>query len=239
MKKIIGLVLVGIFFMIPVVSHADTSQQALLNEIQTLLKTVQNLQAQVAQLKGAVANTSTSSNVAVTVNTQNPSCISLGVNLSLGNHGKDVSKLQKFLRGEGDFTYPTNTGYFGSETENAVKHWQASHGVVSSGTPISTGYGVVGPQTEREIENQSCAKSSEDKSASITSEKPDISHTKTSHVQETGDSTSTTKTSETSTEKSESSDKGKMTTSESIDKTASALQALQVALDGLMIHLSL
>lgn len=59
----------------------------------------------------------------------------------------EVSKLQKFLTTTGDFTYPRITGNYGPTTEAAVKKWQARNGVVSSGNPRTTGYGVVGAQT--------------------------------------------------------------------------------------------
>jgi hypothetical protein len=39
----------------------------------------------------------------------------------------DVSELQKRLRAEGFFTFPTNTGYFGPITFAAVKAYQAAH----------------------------------------------------------------------------------------------------------------
>lgn len=52
----------------------------------------------------------------------------------------DVSRLQRFLD-------VSATGYFGPETERAVQKWQVAHNIVSSGTPDTTGYGVVGPQT--------------------------------------------------------------------------------------------
>ena len=41
----------------------------------------------------------------------------------------------------------SSTGYYGSLTEAAVKRFQQKHNIVSSGTPLSTGYGTVGPKT--------------------------------------------------------------------------------------------
>lgn len=59
----------------------------------------------------------------------------------------EVSKVQQFLTTTGDYTYPRITGYYGPSTEAAVKRWQARNGVVSFGTPRTTGYGVVGAET--------------------------------------------------------------------------------------------
>lgn len=63
----------------------------------------------------------------------------------------EVSKVQEFLRDQGDFTYPDITGYFGPITEAAVKQFQAREGIVFSGTRFTTGYGQVGPLTRARI----------------------------------------------------------------------------------------
>src|SRR6185295_12563709 len=42
-------------------------------------------------------------------------------------------------------------GYFGSLTQAAVQRFQAAQGIVSSGTPSTTGYGRVGPTTMARI----------------------------------------------------------------------------------------
>ena len=88
------------------------------------------------------------------------SCLNLQNNLWLGlsdsETGGDVTKLQKFLAQDSN-VYPEGeiTGYYGPLTLEAVKRWQAKHGVVSSGTPETTGYGVVGPKTRKAM-NESC-----------------------------------------------------------------------------------
>lgn len=61
-------------------------------------------------------------------------------NLGLGMSGNDVTELQKRLRAEGYFVYPTNTGYFGPFTQIAVMLYQVAHNI----TPVS---GYVGPIT--------------------------------------------------------------------------------------------
>lgn len=66
--------------------------------------------------------------------------------LSLGSSGASVRALQIFLRNEYS-SFPTTTGYFGALTEAAVKQWQKEHGIVSSGSAATTGWGVVGKKT--------------------------------------------------------------------------------------------
>ena len=67
--------------------------------------------------------------------------------LTIGSKGEDVSALQRFLTQTGDYTYGEITSYFGPITQAAVQRYQARVGIVSSGTPQSTGFGVVGPRT--------------------------------------------------------------------------------------------
>src|SRR3989344_3794222 len=66
--------------------------------------------------------------------------------LSLGSRGADVATLQQFLHSSYD-DFPAPTGYFGAITQAAVRQWQSEHDIVSSGTPATTGWGVVGPRT--------------------------------------------------------------------------------------------
>ncbi len=74
-------------------------------------------------------------------------CLSLGRNVRAGMEGEDVMRLQELLIKAGLLGKGKATGYYGPLTEAAVKKWQASQGIVSSGTPATTGYGVVGPKT--------------------------------------------------------------------------------------------
>lgn len=68
--------------------------------------------------------------------------------LRQGARGEDVRVLQEFLKQFTDI-YPEGlvTSYFGPLTEAAVKRFQIKNGIVSSGTPETTGYGQVGPLT--------------------------------------------------------------------------------------------
>lgn len=53
--------------------------------------------------------------------------------LQRNSKGKKVEELQQMLRDAGFFTYPTNTGFFGPETERALVQYQRSIGVPSNG----------------------------------------------------------------------------------------------------------
>lgn len=66
----------------------------------------------------------------------------------------EVSELQRFLDQLGHFMYPDITGYYGSVTEGAVQKYQAENNIVSSGSPETTGYGVVGPQTRESFQTR-------------------------------------------------------------------------------------
>jgi peptidoglycan hydrolase-like protein with peptidoglycan-binding domain len=67
--------------------------------------------------------------------------------LKIGSFGDEVVELQAVLRKLGFFTYPTNTGYFGSVTEKAVREYQCARNIVCGGSVASTGWGQVGRMT--------------------------------------------------------------------------------------------
>lgn len=66
--------------------------------------------------------------------------------------GGEVTKLQMMLA-EDQSVYPEGmiTGYYGPLTEKAVQNWQIKQGIVSSGSPETTGHGVVGSLTRGKI----------------------------------------------------------------------------------------
>lgn len=72
--------------------------------------------------------------------------------LTRGVRGEEVRQLQKLLAADKSL-YPEGriTGYFGPATEQAIKRFQAKYGIVSSGTPTTTGYGLVGPKTREKL----------------------------------------------------------------------------------------
>lgn len=78
-------------------------------------------------------------------------CAVFARTLARGASGEDVSRLQNFLHGTGDLDADNATGFFGSSTEAAVKHWQTRIGVIASGTPNTTGFGALGPKTRGAI----------------------------------------------------------------------------------------
>lgn len=74
------------------------------------------------------------------------------ITLRKGMTHEQVRLLQIFLA-KNPALYPEGTvsGYFGSLTEAAVKRFQAKYGIASSGTPLTTGYGAVGPRTRAKL----------------------------------------------------------------------------------------
>lgn len=72
--------------------------------------------------------------------------------LDFGDRGANVTELQTYLATNASI-YPSGlvTGYFGPLTRAAVERFQTAQGIVSSGTPESTGYGRVGPTTMARI----------------------------------------------------------------------------------------
>lgn len=76
--------------------------------------------------------------------------------LDFGATGSDVTELQTYLATNSSI-YPSGlvTGYFGPLTQAAVQKFQSTQGIVSAGTPETTGYGRVGPQTIARINSLS------------------------------------------------------------------------------------
>ncbi|MEN9390279.1 MAG: hypothetical protein RLZZ283_379 [Candidatus Parcubacteria bacterium] len=72
--------------------------------------------------------------------------------LDVGSTGAQVTELQTYLATDASI-YPQGlvTGYYGALTQAAVQRFQAAQGIVSSGTPETTGYGRVGPTTRARI----------------------------------------------------------------------------------------
>lgn len=79
-------------------------------------------------------------------------CPLLERTLKPGSTGGDVANLQAFLAGDSTI-YPERsiTAYYGARTEAAVQRFQTRFGIVTSGTPDTTGFGAVGPATRAAI----------------------------------------------------------------------------------------
>lgn len=72
--------------------------------------------------------------------------------LQYGQQGLEVKALQTALKIDGDFPATvTPTEYFGLITQSAVQKFQKKYGIVSSGTPATTGYGRMGPKTRAKL----------------------------------------------------------------------------------------
>jgi peptidoglycan hydrolase-like protein with peptidoglycan-binding domain len=78
-------------------------------------------------------------------------CPVFNYTLSRGSRGDAITALQKFLVGQGFLTADSMTGFYGALTEAAVQNFQTKQGIVSSGTPATTGWGVVGKSTSAAI----------------------------------------------------------------------------------------
>ncbi|MBI2623715.1 MAG: carboxypeptidase regulatory-like domain-containing protein [Candidatus Liptonbacteria bacterium] len=68
--------------------------------------------------------------------------------LAPGSKNDDVTRLQSLLAKDASL-YPEGTvsGYYGTLTKKAVERFQKKYGIVSEGTPETTGFGKVGPKT--------------------------------------------------------------------------------------------
>lgn len=131
----------GLLVALPFVAFAATVEE-LRAQAEALLARVQQMQAQLGGSSSAPAASAANSS----------SCPLIGRSLKRGATGEDVTRLQQFLaRDPSIYPEALATGYYGSLTEAAVKRWQAKYNIVSSGTPESTGYGVVGPRTAAAI----------------------------------------------------------------------------------------
>jgi peptidoglycan hydrolase-like protein with peptidoglycan-binding domain len=151
MKKTTISIIIGAMFVIaPLTANADTMND-LRAQVASLLQMVTQLQQQLTQ---AESTTSAVTPIVKNVGTQTTgaadnslACLTLNRNLWQGIRGADVSQLQILLQKTGDYTYHSVTGYYGPATEQAVQRYQQRKGIISYGTPNTTGYGVVGPKT--------------------------------------------------------------------------------------------
>lgn len=76
--------------------------------------------------------------------------------LTVGNQNQDVRDLQNFLAEHNFLADGSVSGYYGPLTRQAVREFQASQNIVSSGTAATTGYGAVGVRTRTAINTIAC-----------------------------------------------------------------------------------
>jgi peptidoglycan hydrolase-like protein with peptidoglycan-binding domain len=100
------------------------------------------------------APSSTPSTPTAVIPTTPVSSDTLTKNLAPGSTGTQVTVLQHILNADGDYPAAIYTSYYGSLTEAAVKRFQTEQGIVSYGTPDTTGYGAVGPRTRAKLDGE-------------------------------------------------------------------------------------
>ncbi|MBI2035350.1 MAG: peptidoglycan-binding protein [Candidatus Liptonbacteria bacterium] len=157
------LIILPLFIFMPSVIFAELQSSYSVEQLQAQIVELQK-QAQALQAQVGVAGGTAASPAAAT-------CLNLTKNLYFGLSdaatSEEVTKLQRYLAADPTL-YPEGlvTGYFGSLTQTAVRRFQARNGIVSSGSPATTGYGVLGPKTRAAIllkcQNDSLANSGAD-----------------------------------------------------------------------------
>lgn len=156
-----GVALLASLFSIAPIAQAASLSTIQIQAITNLLHAFDADPAVVANVQAALEGTAVSTPAVQSSPSPEPmsggnnSCDVVSGNLHLGTTGHEVSQLQSFLSKDKSI-YPEGsvTGYFGPMTEDAVRHWQEAHNIVATGTPDTTGFGVVGPQTLKEIDRE-------------------------------------------------------------------------------------
>lgn len=141
MKRTIAL-FAFIFFIIPSLTFADQ-----VTDLQTQLRTV--LQ-RIEELRAQLVTPTTGSTASVTGGVIS-SCPTLTRTLVRGSTGTDVSSLQAFLMRDPSIYTSGVAGMYGPATERGVQLFQIKYGIVSGGSPSTTGFGVVGAKTRAAI----------------------------------------------------------------------------------------
>ncbi len=139
-KIFIYLLIIIIWTSSPAQVNASTGMTAeqLRLEIARLTQVATTIRAKLAELGASEYGDST-----------NVTCLKTNLRMKKGDSGQSVVALQDFLAKSGVYSPSLITGYFGPATQAGVQRWQALNGVISYGTPATTGYGLVGPSTLR------------------------------------------------------------------------------------------
>jgi hypothetical protein len=82
--------------------------------------------------------------ISTSISTQ---CFLLSRTLSPNSDGLDVVRLQTFLVSNNLLSSNYITGFYGSLTQSAIQNYQCAQNIVCSGSPATTGWGIVGPRT--------------------------------------------------------------------------------------------
>lgn len=120
-----------------------------------------------------VPKTTTTTTTATTgATTRTGSSVSSGAILTkvikVGASSSEIKILQQFLNSDPDTKIAESgagapgkeTNYFGLLTTKAIQKFQKKYGIVSSGTPTTTGYGSLGPKTRTKLNELMGASSS-------------------------------------------------------------------------------
>ncbi len=152
-------VLLSSLFSVAPIAQAATLSATQIDAITNLLQSFGADPATVANVQAVLENAATSTSAVLPPSTGSVigvnGCGVVSGNLQFGSSGGEVSQLQTFLSKDKSI-YPGGsiTGYFGSMTEDAVRRWQSAHNIVSAGTPSTTGFGIVGPRTLKEMDRE-------------------------------------------------------------------------------------
>ena len=148
LKKYSAYLIVTVVFAVVVGAYTPTQNvqaetATVLNSTQSvILRTLQELYAKLFVLQQQLA----------TLRAQEASnangCFIPTRTLSYGINGSDVSTLQNILAQDRSL-YPSGVvnGIFDLSTQNAVQIFQLRNGISTGGSPLTTGFGVVGPRT--------------------------------------------------------------------------------------------
>lgn len=71
--------------------------------------------------------------------------------LSYGMRNEDVKTVQRILIAKGFLKEGSDSGFFGLLTRTAVRKFQCAQKIICSGSPRTTGYGVVGAKTRAKL----------------------------------------------------------------------------------------
>lgn len=143
-----GILLTLLVVAMPVSAATGMSATELRAEIARLTRVADSIRAQLTGL-GNNPNTVQAGTTDPNQVVYNSVCMQTSLRMKRGDSGGSVKTLQYFLVQQGVYSADLVTGYFGPATEAGVQRWQAANGVVSYGTPATTGFGLVGPGTLR------------------------------------------------------------------------------------------